>query len=508
MIKDQSNNKRIAKNTVVLYIRSIIVMILSLYTSRVILQALGVEDYGLYNVIGGVVALFSFLRTSMTKSTQRYLNVEMAKDVGDLESVFRVSLTLHVLISVFALLLAETIGLWLLNTYIQIPEGREFAAAIVYQSTIISLVFTILTVPYSACLIAHERMDFFAIVSIVDAVLKLLIAWAILLDGFDKLIVYGYLLMLISILNLLMYIVYCKRKFIECKNRLLFDRVKMRDMIGYTTWTVVGQAAIVGTNQGNSILVNMFHSVSANAAMGVASQINSAVVSLTSNFQTAFNPQITKSYAARNYNYLRFLIYTTSKISFFLLTCVSLPIMLNIDMVLSLWLKNVPQDSGIFCILVLWNSILNALSAPLNFTVLSSNKIRNFQIATSITYLLDLIILYCFFLAGAPAIMAMYVKVGIMVAVLFVRLHYCSKEVECISMGSYLKDVLAPLLLSCGLSFAIAYVFYPSTNSFVLTLLYSVVVFAVACAFSFVLGLSKEERKMVLEIVKKKKHKL
>ncbi|MCF0206771.1 MAG: oligosaccharide flippase family protein, partial [Bacteroidales bacterium] len=348
-----SRNKRIATNTFWLYIRSLIVMLVSLYTSRVILDALGVEDYGLYNVVGGVVGLFSFLRTSMTKSTQRFLNVEMVNPLGRLKDTFSVSLFVHVIIAVVALFLLETVGLWFLNNYIQIPSGREHAANMVYQSTVFSLILTIISVPYNASIIAHEKMGYFAIVSIVDCLLKLLICYLILVDGFDRLILYGWLMLGVSFVNFLMYVAYCLIMCSETSFRLLYDKALFRDMFSYTTWTVVGQAAIVGTNQGNNILVNIFHTVTANAAMGVANQVNSAVVSLTSNFQTAFNPQITKSYAAKDYAYLTSLVYTTSKISYLLLLIVSLPLMFNVEDILNIWLKEVPQDAGVFCIWVL-----------------------------------------------------------------------------------------------------------------------------------------------------------
>ena len=503
----QSNNKRIAKNTILLYIRSFIVMLVTLYTSRVILKALGVEDYGLYNVIGGVVGLFAFLRTSMTKSTQRFLNVEMAKPDGRLKETFSVSLTIHVIISIIALVLAETVGLWFLNTYIQIPEGRELAANVVYQSTVFSLIFTILSVPYNASIIAHERMGYFAVVSVIDAFLKLAICYMLYVGDADRLIVYGWLMMGVNALNFILYAAYCLKRCPETSFRLMYDKGLFKEMLSYTTWTVVGQVAIVGTNQGNNILMNMFHSVTANAAMGVANQINHAVVSLTSSFQTAFNPQITKSYAAKDFEYLKFLVFTTSKISFFLLTFVSIPIAFNIDYILDIWLDTVPMYSNIFVILILCNTILNALSAPLNFTVLSSGKIKYFQIATSLVYLSDLLFVYVLFSQGLPPATALVVKVCIMVGVLGVRLFFANREVPCINASTYIKEVASPLFLCSAISVSCGLLLFHFATDLLHNIIATVVLMTISLLLIFFVGLNSKEKVMVKNLISKKRNK-
>lgn len=501
-VKEQ-RTKRIAKNTVILYMRSIIVMLLTLYISRIVLKALGVEDYGLYNVVGGVVSLFAFLRTSLTKSTQRFLNVEMTKHDGRLLDVFQASITIHFFVALVVAILAETIGVWFLNTYICVPVGREWASNLIFQSTVLSLLIAIISVPYTATIIAHEKMTFFALVSIVDAVLKLLIAILISFDCGDKLVIYGYLLMSVNVLNLLMYVVYCNLKFQETKFKLRYDKSLCKDMLGYTSWTIVGQAAIIGTNQGNNILMNMFHSVTANAAMGVAQQVNGAVVTLTSNFQTAFNPQITKSYAAKDFSYLQRLVYTTSKISFFLLFIATLPIAFNIELILKMWLDVVPCYSGDFCILVLCNSILNALSAPLNFTVLSSGKIKWFQIVTSLVYLSDLLILYPLFLMGYPPITAQFVKVATMLVVLGVRIYYAHKEVECIDLISYVRGVLFPIFVATSLSLMLGFVLFCHAKEFSEILLSSFILFIFSVISAYYIGLTKSQRESLSVVLGK-----
>ena len=446
-ISNTKNNKIIAKNTIYLYIRSAIVLVITLYTSRLTLKYLGIEDYGLYNVVGGVVALFAFLRSSLTKGTQRFLNVEMVRSDGNLNETFCVSMNIHIVIAICTLILSESIGLWILNTYIQIPEGREFAANVVFQVTIFSLLSTIISVPYSADIISHERMGFFAVVSILDAILRLLISFLIVY-GDDRLILYAILMSVVSFLNLFLYYWYCRLHFEESRYKLYHNKTLTKSMLDYTSWTVVGQFVIVGTNQGNNILMNIFHSVAANAAMGVAHQVNAAVVTLTSNFQTAFNPQITKSYALRDYKYLKKLVYITSKISFVLLITASLPIMFNMNLILNIWLEEVPPYAAEFCILVICDTILNAIGAPFNFTVLSSGKIKWFQIITSITFLSDLVILYPLYLIGFPAVTALVCKTGTMIAVTIVRVFFAHRVVDVMETSSFMKQVLFPMLLS------------------------------------------------------------
>ena len=497
------NTKRIAKNTVVLYARSVVVMLIALYTSRVVLSALGVSDYGLYNVVGGVVGLFAFLRSSMEKCTQRFLNFGMATTPDKLTDIFRVSFTIHVAIAVATLLLAETIGLWYLNTHVQIPDGRLFAANCVYQSTVLGLVFTILTIPLSASIIAHERMGFFALVSIVDAFLKLGIAFLVVFSSFDHLIYYASLILCVQLINLVMYVVYCSRNFEEVSFKPLGERKLAKKMLSYVGWALFGHSCIIATNQGNILLVNQFFGVIVNAAMAVASQVNSAVLSFTGNFQTAFNPQITKSYAAKDFVYLKSLVYGTTKISFFLLTTLSLPLMFNMEFILGIWLKEVPEYAAIFCILMLTSGILQASTSPLNFCIMSSGDIKWFQITTGLVFLSDLFIVYALFSIGFPAIYVMIVKILIMIGVCIVRLVFANKIVSCINAISYLKEIVCPLLLSTACSILFSF----GINKFVHSpIMHCISIIAIAIAtlfFAYMIGLSSGERELVKEHMSK-----
>ena len=506
MSKSSLNNKRIAKNTIYLYIRSAIVMVITLFTTRITLKHLGVEDYGLYNVVGGVVGLFAFLRTSMTKSTQRYLNVEMVNSEGKLNEVFCTSLNIHIVIAICTFIICETIGLWFLNTYIQIPNGRELAANVIYQTTILTLITTILSVPYSADIIAHEEMGFFAVVSIVDAVIKLLIAYLIAF-GNDRLILYAILMAFVSVLNLMMYYWYCRKHYDETKYHFYRNKQLVKSMLGYTSWTVVGQFAIIGTNQGNNILMNIFHSVTANAAMGVAGQVNGAITTLTSNFQTAFNPQITKSFALKDYEYLKKLVYVTSKFSCLLLVTASLPIIFNIDWILNIWLAEVPEYAAEFCVLIICSTILNALGAPFNFTALSSGDIKWFQIFTAIAFLLDLVIVYPLFRMGFPAITALVVKVFSMVLVTFVRVYFAHRVVNNITVKTFLCDVLFPLLISTFISVVFGLFVFHFAHAIYLKIIATLLLLCASMASSYFISLTTVERQLLMKYVKHFIHK-
>ena len=507
MSSNQANTTRIAKNTVVLYIRMIVVMLIALYTSRIVLKALGVEDFGLYNVIGGVVALFSFLRSSMEQATQRFLNFEMGKPDGDLSKVFRVSLTIHLLFAALALVLGETVGLLLVNKVIEIPEGREFAANVVYQCVLFSLCTTVITVPFSATVIAHEQMTFYAVVNILDACLKLGIAFVVLASPPDKLILYGILMMLISVVNILLYIIYCKKKFQEVQVKLLFDKGLFKQIFGFTSWTIMGQAATIGTNQGNNILINMFHGVTANAAMGIGNQVGSAVLSLSGSFQTAFNPQITKSYASKDFDYLRFLLFTVSKLTFILMFIVSLPIIVNMDFVLDVWLEEVPAGAAMFSILWIIQSIINSLSTPLNFCVNASGSIKHNQIAFSLIYLSDLIVLFALFKLGLPAITAMAVKIYVVTAALFIRLHYACKYIPGLKLSLYAKRVLFPLILTTVLCIVFAYAMIHIVGDGISIWIKTAIIIIISCLCTLFVALDVRERGVLLSLIQKVTHK-
>ena len=458
-MSDNSNPKRIAVNTIVLYVRMIIVMFIALYTSRIVLSSLGVEDYGLYNVIGGVVSLFSFLRTTLEQGTQRFINFEMGLSCGNVKNVFSCSFTIHLIVGIITLILLETIGLWFINTYVNIPETRIVAANWVYQSVVLSLFVTILTVPFSADIVSHEKMTCYAIVSIIEAFLKLTIAFMISYDTGDKLILYSLLMCCISIVDFILYYVYARKHFVEARFALSYDRNMFRKMFSFTSWTFLGQTTSLAANQGNNILLNIFHGVTANAALGVGDQVGSALMGLSGGFQKAFNPQLTKSFAEKNFVYVKKLLLSASKLSFILMFICAVPIIYNIDFILKLWLVKIPVGASIFAILFIIQGVVNSLSTPLNFCIVASGEIKLTQIYSSIVYIFDLVLLYLLFFYGCPPATAAFVKLLIVIIDLFVRLHFACQYVPSISTYSYCKSVLFPVLIKVSLVIVIYIVF-------------------------------------------------
>ena len=499
-----SNTKRIAKNTVVLYIRTIAITVITLYTSRVVLKALGFEDYGIYNVVGGVVALMSFLRNSMSESTQRFLSYEMGKGNNDnLKNVFSVCLTSHFLIAVILLVIAETVGLWFLNYKINISEGREIATNWIYQFSVISLCIGIISVPYNADIISHEKMGYFAFLGILDAVLKLAFSLIITVVPFDKLVVYGLLMMLVPIVNFLLCLGYCRKKYTETHYHFYRDKEMFKRIFSFSGWTIWGQLAVVGSNQGTGVLVNIFHSVTANAALGIGHQVNHAVNGLITNFQTAFKPQITKSYAAGDYKYLTTLTNYASKISFYLFFIVSLPLLLNIDFILDIWLDKVPQYANYFCIIFFVASAFNAMSAPLYMNIFSTGKIKHYQIAVSIAYITELLFIYLIYKLGYSVVTGVALKAVLNFVVIFIRLVYAHREVECFSSVDYLKNVFLPLVISVILTLFLSYVVFLFAHNSWQQIVATFIAFVSSLIAAYFIGLNKKERLSVNNLVDK-----
>lgn len=502
-----NRTKRIAKNTVILYARMIITLFITLFTSRIVLQALGFDDYGIYNVIGGVVALFAFLRSSMSSSTQRFLAYEMGSGTNEsLRKVFNVCLTTHILLALVLLLLAETVGLWFLNTQLNIPDGRETAAGWIYQFAILSLCLRMLSMPYDADIVSNERMGYFAFLSILEAVLKLLFAYALLYTSGDHLILYGALMMGLSALILFLNWAYCRIKFAETRYKFYWDKELFRRIFSFSGWTIYGQLAVVGSNQGTNILVNIFHSVAANAAMGVGHQVNTALTGLISNFQTAFKPQITKSYATGDYDYLASLTCYASKISFFLLFIVSFPIMLNIDLVMHLWLGRVPAHAGRLCIIFIAASLSNAVSAPLWMNIFATGRVRGYQLGLSIVYVAELVVVYMLFRLGFSLVAGVAMKAILNFVVIFVRLYYTRITQPQFSLTHFAKRVLVPVSGATLITLlASAPTFYMVHDDYT-KLFITPVAIAVSLISAYFIGLDRNERKSLHKLIIKHKH--
>jgi O-antigen/teichoic acid export membrane protein len=472
-------------------------MVITLYTSRIILNALGIDDYGLYNVVGGVVAMLSFLNTAMTAATQRFITFELGKENStELNSVFSTSLAAHLFIACIIAILAELIGVWFLNTYLQIPDGRLNAANWVFQCTILILCFDVLSVPYIATIIAHEKMTFYAVINIIDAILKLSIALLIQIVDTDRLIFYALLLTLCKIAIFFIYRIVCLHKFAICHYTHTFRKEKFKQLFSFSGWALLGQVSVVSANQGTNILINIFYSVVANASMGIASQVNVALSNLVSNFQKAFEPQITKSYAANDSSFMLSLVCRSAKISFFLLYIASIPVIFNINTILTWWLNIVPEYAGTFCVLSIICSLVNSISGPLWISVFATGKIRSYQIAISSLYLSDIILVYVFFKMGFSPTSALYIKLIINLIVIGIRLIFASKIVTNFSYWSFVRNAILPILLVTLLSLSIILPVYKMTlhNYFWSNIFFSIAIIAGAI---YMIGIDKEEKKLL-----------
>ena len=493
-------NKRIAKNTLLLYIRMFIMMGVSLYTSRVVLQKLGVDDFGLYNIVGGVVVLFSVFNSSLAGSTQRFLNYEMGReDVSSVNKVFQCSIMLHVILCVILIILAETIGLWYINTYLNVPLGRYDAASIVYQLSVLTFCINVLRVPFNACIIAHEKMDFSAYVSVAEAGLKLIVAFMLTMCDFDRLILYSGLILLVTVLVNVSYVIYCSKNFPDIKTKILWDRKKIKGMLSFSGWSLFGSAAVISAQHGINLVLNFFCGVGLNAAAGIAHQVTSAMYGFISNFQTAFNPQIVKLYAQKQLNDYFNLIFRASKFSFLLFWLISVPVFLYDPMLLEFWLDEVPPHAVSFCRVILIYLLIDALNGPLWTAVNATGKIRIYQILMSGIILCNIPVAILLLWFGLAPELVWISKIIFTIIAMIVRWGYLRRIVG-FPYCKYITNVIIPLLLVIFLTIIPLSILYLSSFDINISicipfsLLYILFV-------SFIFGLNKQEKYKIKEIV-------
>lgn len=479
-------------------------MLVSIYTSRVVLEQLGDVDFGIYNVVGGVVVLFTFVKSALVTSTQRFLNYELGR--GDNEAVNRIfsaSMSVQIAIAFITLLLAETVGLWFFRNYIQYPEERETAAMVVYQFSVLSTCVGIVVSPYSSVIIAYERMSFYAYISIFETALRLVFVLLLARVGVDKLIFYAGSTLALSVVVAIGNYVFCKRKFDVCDYRVFWDGELYKRLIGFSGWSLFGAVANLGASQGGGILLNMFFGVTINAAMGIANQVQKVVYQFVQNFQTAFNPQIIKSYAAGERDYFLSLIKRTSKYSYFLIYVISLPIIVCCEEVLTLWLGDVPEHSVAFCRLILLFSLLDAIQGPLWVSVQATGRIRNYQILMSALIIANLPISYAFLKLGYPPETVLGVRAAVNMLIFVVRWFYLRHLFD-FPILAYLKEVVWP----CGLITAVSFVAMESIPAYESQLLTVAVVGVASVALNavliYLLGLDSKERELIKTIIRKK----
>lgn len=506
MTDSQSNKKRLAKNTAMLYMRTFFVMIISLFTSRVILQTLGVEDYGTYTIVGGFISFFSIISGTLVATTQRYITFEQGKEKnGNPQKIFGAAMSIHIALSIFLLLLFETLGLWFLNCKLNIPDNRMDAANWVYQLSVLAFLINIISTPYMAVIIAYERMKAFAYISILDVVLKLAVVYALYLTPFDRLVMYSIFLFGIAFLDRMIYNIYCRIHFSETKLILVKDKRLYRSMFSFAGMNFIGSFASILAHQGVDIIINLFFGVTLNAARGIANQVLGAFARFVNDFMTAINPQITKEYAAGNKDKSIELCFQGAKFSFFLMLLFAVPVIYRTPQILHLWLGDYPDYSIIFirCAFVL--SLLTILSSPLITEILATGNLTSTTWWIGGTRLITLPLVYlCYKLGGSPEY-AYYSLIFIEIISLNLRLIILEKIIGVKIWKKFTISVFARTIASAFIALCTIYFI----NDFFEESFWDLFAFTIVAIFVNMLiilafGITKNERVLILSYIKSK----
>jgi len=454
-MKTVSDNKQIAKNTIYLYLRMIVLLVVGLYTSRVTLIALGISDYGIFNVVGGIVTMFVFINYAMINSTQRYITYELGRnDSKRLSLIFSTSMNIHAVIALVIILLSETIGLWFLYNKMVIPPDRMNAAFWVFQFSIISCFVNIMSVPYNALIIAHEKMAAFAYISLLDAGFKLGIVYLLLISNWDRLILYGFLLLMVTTIDMMIYIRYCRLKFPESEYHYIIDKPVMIEMTKFASWNLLGNLSYVCYTQGLNLLLNVFFNPIVNAARGIAVQIQTVVSNFSYNIENAIKPQITKSYSQDDLSRMHTLIFVSARMSFFALLLVSFPILLETKQILDLWLAEVPDHTVNFVRLTILLLLIDSLANPLLTAAQATGDMKNYQMTVSLLCFLILPLSYLALLIWSVPEIVFVVNIIISLIVQIVKLLIVGKQVR-LSISVYCKHVFVRAFVVLGMACAL-----------------------------------------------------
>jgi O-antigen/teichoic acid export membrane protein len=498
------NNKRIAKNTLFLYFRSILTLGVGLYTSREVLAQLGVSDFGVYNVVGGVIVLFSFIQNAMFSATSRFFTFDLGKgDYEQLKKTFSLSIVIHVFTALIALVLGETIGLWFLTTQLNIPSERMGAANFVYQVTIFTACVGVLQMPYMVAINAHERMKIYAYAGIADAVFKLAIAISLGFASVDKLKFYSFLLFCVYAVMAVFYQIYCNKNFKETHFKWFWDRKMFLDRIGFGGWTTLNGISAIAALQGVNMLLNVFHGVVVNAAYGIMTQVSNAMNQFAHNFFAAVNPQITKSYARGDIDYMHSLVFRSIKFSFLLSFAISVPLVLNMDFILHLWLKTVPDYAIVFCQIRVVDWCLCMFFSPWSISIMATGKIKNFLIVDSILTVQNFIFTYIFFNLGFSPIVVPIIYISVNIVRIAIIILFASSLIK-FSIGDFIYKVVLRLSIVVLISVPL-----PILASFNTENLKALFVTSISFSISFLLssilfGLDKNERTMIFNLIRKR----
>lgn len=498
--------KSLVKNTLTLYVRMLISMLVGLYTSRILISQLGVVDFGIYNVVGSIVILLGFLNATLSLSTQRFINYELGNgNYERLTKVYSSSIVIHVLLALLVLVFAETVGLWFLNTQMTIPSDRLTAANYVYQFSILSAMLTLTMVPHTATIIAHEHMKSYATIGIIDVLLRFGVACLLYIVNSDKLIVYGLAMFIVVAVDYSMYFLYCKKKFAECRFSFSKDKCLYKSMLTFSGWNILSSISMVLNGHVVGIILNMFLGPVVNAARGISNQVNGAVSGFVSNFQVAVNPRIIQSYASNEKDVFYRLVNQSAKMSFFLLLVLVVPIWINIDVILKVWLGVVPQYAGDFCRIVFISSLINTFSLPLATAANANGNIKIFQMACGIFEIMNIPLSYVLLRYGCPPVIVYYLALTIVVITLFVRLFVLRRLIR-FDVKRFLSSIvlrcIAIALTAFGGMYALSQVI---SNTNIGWLLLSVIMSILfTSSLIMALGLNKEEKYYLLNVLKTK----
>lgn len=500
------NSRLVIRNTSFLYLRMILVMAVSLYTSRIILNVLGVSDFGLYNLIGGFIAMAGFLNGAMATATQRYLSFDIGLgDFNKLQKTFSSTLIIHIGIALIVFIFAETIGLWYINNLMVFPEGRSIAVNVVYQFSILTFLLSVIQVPYNALVLARERMKIYAIFSFIEVALKLVLALSLMHFGSDKLISYAILSFVIALVIRLLYQVYCRRNFKESIYKYVYDKIFLLELISYSGWNLFGSISVLLKNHGANIILNLFFGTIVNAAYGLTMQVQSAVSQFVINFQAALNPQIIQNYASGDKSKSLNMIFLGSKFSFIIMLFVLLPVIYNINYILELWLGNVPQNTQDFVKLSLISLLIDSVSGPFMTGIQASGKIKKYQIIVGGVNLLILPLIYFLLKLGYAAIIVFHVLIFFSLMSLLLRFYFLKLNYEC-SFKRFAFKILLPMSILMLMN----YITYLLLSNYTINDNLNNLVFSTICflLLNFILSLglmfSKGERKSLFALIKSK----
>lgn len=503
---DNNNNKRIAKNTAFLYIRMLLSIIVSLYTSRVVLQVLGEVNYGIYGLVGSVVAMFTFLNTTMSGATARFLTHDMAKgNVQRLHNTFNTALLIHIGIAIMVLIFAETIGLWFLHNKLVIPEERMFAANIVYQLSILSMMITITQVPYNAAIIAHERMDIYAYVELVNVTLKLVIVYILLIGNMDRLILYAVLVLCTSCVVAFIYRYYCVRHYKESHFKMVYKPEIIKPMLKFSLYDLYGNLSVTARQQGTNIIINIFFGIVLNAASGIATMVQGIISGFSGNILQAFRPQIIKSYAVGNIANMEKLMINAIKFALLLLMIITVPLCIEIDYIMHLWLGDVPEYAPQFCRILLLMNLVGVINTVLTIAIHATGNIKRLSFYAGTIALFNLPVMYILFKFITQKPEYAYITLFISaVTMVIVELFIIRRQIPSIKITSIVKTIFATIIVGTvsilPLIPALMHIDIPIVRVVAVTIIYLMIL--VTCFYIFILG--KKEKAQIKDFVIRK----